>query len=191
PAKDALLSGRVDRIEKDQLGRFIIIDLKTGKHKPSKADLEKHPQLASYQVALEAGAGELMAAALQAELAGASQDGAAQLGAESGGAPSNAGDQAKSQRQTLEFTGLKELSGGALLLQIGDGTKSYGEQTQEPLSAESSWAVELINRAAELIAGEQLQARHAGGGAYGITCSLPDICPLCSRGRQVTTRSAL
>ena len=94
-------------------------------------------------------------------------------------------------RETLEFTGLRELSGGALLLQIGDSTKSYGEQAQAPLDTESAWAVELINRAAELIAGEQLQARHAGGGAFGIGCALPDICPLCSRGRQITVRSAL
>lgn len=178
PARDALLSGRVDRIEKDQLGRFIIIDLKTGKSKPSKADLEKHPQLAAYQVALEAGAGQLMQKAL-------TQDQAEQ---------EHSSDQrpdGSASRETLEFTGLRELSGGALLLQIGDSTKSYGEQAQAPLDTDSAWAVKLINRAAELIAGEQLQARHAGGGAFGIGCALPDICPLCSRGRQITVRSAL
>lgn len=184
PARDALLSGRVDRIEKDQLGRFIIIDVKTGKSKPSKAELEQHPQLASYQVALEAGAGEIMQAALSAE---AESQGAGSTGVETVGA----GKGERPARQTLEFTGLRELSGGALLLQIGDTTKSYGEQEQAPLDTQSTWAVELINRAAELIAGERLQARHAGSGAYGITCALPDICPLCSRGRQITVRSAL
>ncbi|WP_237242692.1 ATP-dependent helicase [Rothia nasimurium] len=175
PAKDALLSGRVDRIEVDQVGRFIIIDLKTGKSKPSKADLEQHPQLAAYQVALEAGAGALMQQALQ-------HDALAQKEGEQPAKPQ--------PNQVPVLDGLHELSGGALLLQIGGTTKSYSEQEQAPLTAESTWAVELINRAAELIAGEHLQARHTAGGPFGIGCALPDICPICSRGRAITVRPA-
>lgn len=175
PAKDALLSGRVDRIEVDQVGRFIIIDLKTGKSKPSKADLEQHSQLAAYQVALEAGAGALMQQALQHDA----------LAQKEGEQP------AKLQpNQVPVLDGLHELSGGALLLQIGGTTKSYSEQEQAPLTAESTWAVELINQAAELIAGEHLQARHTAGGPFGIGCALPDICPICSRGRAITVRPA-
>ncbi len=170
PAKDALLSGRVDRIEVDQVGRFIIIDLKTGKSKPSKADLEQHPQLAAYQVALEAGAGALMQEALHRE--------------------NQHQEISTQQKQIPVLDGLQELSGGAMLLQIGGTTKSYSEQEQAPLTAESIWAVDLINRAAELIAGEYLQARHTAAGSYSIGCALPDICPICSRGRAVTVRPA-
>ncbi|MDN5780096.1 MAG: PD-(D/E)XK nuclease family protein, partial [Humibacillus sp.] len=51
----AEVSGRVDRIERDDRSRLRIIDLKTGTGKPSRADLEQHGQLGAYQVAVEAG----------------------------------------------------------------------------------------------------------------------------------------
>ncbi len=53
---DALLSGRVDRLERDAAGRLIVVDLKTGKSKPSPAEVLEHPQLAAYQLAVTAGA---------------------------------------------------------------------------------------------------------------------------------------
>ncbi len=52
----AEVSGRVDRIERDERDRLRVIDLKTGTNKPTVADLEQHGQLAAYQVAVEAGA---------------------------------------------------------------------------------------------------------------------------------------
>ncbi len=54
----AEVSGRVDRIERDDHSRLRIIDLKTGTGKPTQADLEQHGQLGAYQVAVEAGAFE-------------------------------------------------------------------------------------------------------------------------------------
>ncbi|OFE18076.1 DNA helicase UvrD [Humibacillus sp. DSM 29435] len=56
----AELSGRVDRIERDDRSRLRIIDLKTGTGKPTQADLEQHGQLGAYQVAVEAGAFETL-----------------------------------------------------------------------------------------------------------------------------------
>ncbi|MFF5079872.1 PD-(D/E)XK nuclease family protein [Actinoplanes sp. NPDC000266] len=51
------LTGRVDRLEIDEDGRLVVIDLKTGKTTAvSSADLEEHAQLAGYQTAVEAGA---------------------------------------------------------------------------------------------------------------------------------------
>jgi RecB family exonuclease len=51
------LTGRVDRLEVDENGRLVVIDLKTGKTTTvSSADLEEHAQLAGYQAAVEAGA---------------------------------------------------------------------------------------------------------------------------------------
>ena len=50
------LNGRVDRLEQDDQGRLVVIDLKTGGSAPSARDAAEHAQLAAYQVAVEAGA---------------------------------------------------------------------------------------------------------------------------------------
>jgi RecB family exonuclease len=47
--------GRVDRLERDAKGRLVVVDLKTGASAPSLDDAAEHPQLAAYQVAVEAG----------------------------------------------------------------------------------------------------------------------------------------
>jgi len=52
------IKGRVDRLEIDEEGRLVVIDLKTGKSAPINADVVEHPQLAAYQAAVEAGAFE-------------------------------------------------------------------------------------------------------------------------------------
>jgi RecB family exonuclease len=49
------IRGRVDRLERDAKRRLVVVDLKTGANAPSEADVAVHPQLASYQVAVEAG----------------------------------------------------------------------------------------------------------------------------------------
>ncbi|MFE3192337.1 ATP-dependent helicase [Nocardia sp. NPDC059240] len=50
------ISGRVDRVERDALGRFVIVDVKTGKTPISKQAAQDHAQLATYQVAAAEGA---------------------------------------------------------------------------------------------------------------------------------------
>ncbi|MFN2518199.1 MAG: ATP-dependent helicase [Jatrophihabitantaceae bacterium] len=55
---DAVIRGRVDRLERDRQGRLVVVDLKTGKSKPRPDELAKHPQLAAYQLAIENGAFE-------------------------------------------------------------------------------------------------------------------------------------
>ncbi|GAB10022.1 putative ATP-dependent DNA helicase [Gordonia araii NBRC 100433] len=49
------LVGRIDRLETDRAGRPVVVDVKTGKNPPSKADAQAHPQLATYQLALHLG----------------------------------------------------------------------------------------------------------------------------------------
>ncbi|GGL09239.1 hypothetical protein GCM10011588_24490 [Nocardia jinanensis] len=59
PADDApevRIRGRIDRLERDAEGRFVIVDVKTGKNPVSEADAAQHAQLATYQVAAAAGA---------------------------------------------------------------------------------------------------------------------------------------
>lgn len=173
---DALLTGRVDRLEgtapaEDGTRRYAIVDLKTGKSKPTGSEMETHPQLAAYQIAVEAGAGEQLEERYRAEAAAL-----------------EAGEPLPVARpQELEYTGYTGRSGGAALVQLGaSGVNDESKtrlQVQPALTEHDSWAAELVQHAAELIAGSQVQARHREGG-YG--CRLPEICPICTRGRQVT-----
>ena len=59
PAPDghpAVLTGRVDRLERDPDGRLVVVDLKTGRSKPAEDELARHPQLGAYQLAVASGA---------------------------------------------------------------------------------------------------------------------------------------
>ncbi|MFI6782693.1 ATP-dependent helicase [Micromonospora sp. NPDC050276] len=57
PNRPVDLTGRVDRLEVDEAGRLVVIDLKTGKSTAvTGTDLAEHPQLGAYQAAVEAGA---------------------------------------------------------------------------------------------------------------------------------------
>ena len=174
---DALLTGRVDRLEeapeKDGTRRFVIVDLKTGKSKPDGTAVATHPQLAAYQIAVEAGAGEQLAERYRAEAAAA----------ESGEPVPDA------RPQELTYESSSGRSAGAALMQVGvpdvnDDSKAR-LQVQPALEDDDEWAVDLVQRAAELIAGAQVQTRHREG-AHGHGCRLPELCPICTRGRQVT-----
>jgi hypothetical protein len=146
PARPAVLRGQVDRLEIDAEGRLVIVDLKTGKRQPGKAELERHPQLGAYQAAVLAG-----------------------------GFPG-------------PDDGTPLLPGGAVLAQLGTGTKSPGVQSQPPLDPDANWALELVGEAARVMSGSTFEARHdpAKGGHGGHGCRLPEVCPLCARGKQVT-----
>ena len=174
---DALLTGRVDRLEeapeKDGTRRFVIVDLKTGKSKPDGTAVATHPQLAAYQIAVEAGAGEQLAERYRAEAAAA-----------------ESGEPAPDARpQELTYESSAGRSAGAALMQVGvsdvnDDSKAR-LQVQPALEDNDEWAVGLVQRAAELIAGAQVQTRHREGN-HGHGCRLPELCPICTRGRQVT-----
>lgn len=174
---DALLTGRVDRLEeapeRDGTRRFVIVDLKTGKSKPDGAAVANHPQLAAYQIAVEAGAGEQLEERYRAEAAAA-----------------ESGEPAPDARpQELTYESSAGRSAGAALMQVGvsdvnDDSKAR-LQVQPALEDNDEWAVDLVQRAAELIAGAQVQTRHREGN-HGHGCRLPELCPICTRGRQVT-----
>lgn len=157
--RHAVLRGQVDRLEIDSEGRLVVVDLKTGKRQPGKAEVANHPQLGAYQAAV---------------LKGAFQD-ALPSGEEPGA--------------VLPAETTKPLTpGGAVLAQLGTKTKSPAVQQQAPLEPGDNWAEGLVNEAAVLMAGATFEARHdPGKGSHGgHGCRLPDICPLCARGKQVT-----
>ena len=52
------ITGRVDRLERDERGGGVIVDLKTGSSKPADAELDRNPQLGVYQLAVLLGAFE-------------------------------------------------------------------------------------------------------------------------------------
>ncbi|VXB18809.1 Superfamily I DNA/RNA helicase [Arthrobacter sp. 8AJ] len=80
------------------------------------------------------------------------------------------------------------LSGGAVLAQLGTGAKSPAIQQQEPLDPQENWALDMVKEAAAVMGGSEFIARHdpAKGSHGGHGCRLPEVCPLCVRGRQVT-----
>ncbi|OBA93042.1 ATP-dependent DNA helicase [Mycobacteriaceae bacterium 1482268.1] len=47
--------GRLDRLERDEAGRLVVVDIKTGKSPVSKDDAQQHAQLAMYQLAIAEG----------------------------------------------------------------------------------------------------------------------------------------
>jgi superfamily I DNA/RNA helicase/RecB family exonuclease len=52
------ITGRVDRLERDSQGRGVVVDLKTGASAPRDDELDRHPQLGVYQLAVLLGAFE-------------------------------------------------------------------------------------------------------------------------------------
>jgi superfamily I DNA/RNA helicase/RecB family exonuclease len=52
------ITGQVDRLERDEDGTAIVVDLKTGTSRPGDADLDRNPQLGVYQLAVLLGAFE-------------------------------------------------------------------------------------------------------------------------------------
>lgn len=177
-ARDALLRGRVDRLEVDAHGHHVVVDLKTGKFQPAGKKIENHPQLGAYQVALQAGAGEQMRREVETR----------NMAAAVGEDPEAAARHAASDPIELPQGTVIAQPGGALLVQLGTGTKKVGTQHQPPLDPDHVWARDLITRASELVAGTRFEARHDSehGSSFGLRCTLPWVCPLCAEGRQVS-----
>jgi len=133
-----MLVGRPDRLERDADGRLVVVDLKTTTTKPTAEQVQSHPQLGVYQVAVDHGG-----------------------------------------------FGADERSGGAALVQAGDKTKSYSEQTQRPLAEaeDPQWAETLVRETADGMAGAEFAATINPGCGY---CPVQSSCPAQLAGRSVT-----
>ncbi len=78
-------------------------------------------------------------------------------------------------------------TGGARLAQLGDGTKALNVQEQQSLAADADWATPLVRRAAGLMSGSTFTAVHdPKSGSFNGSCPVPEVCPLCSAGKQIT-----
>jgi RecB family exonuclease len=51
----ALVRGQIDRLERDEQGRGVVVDLKTNRTAPPKKEIPEHPQLGLYQLAVSEG----------------------------------------------------------------------------------------------------------------------------------------
>jgi superfamily I DNA/RNA helicase/RecB family exonuclease len=54
-APEVRIRGRLDRLERDPEGRLVVVDIKTGKNPVTKAEAQRHAQLAMYQLAIAEG----------------------------------------------------------------------------------------------------------------------------------------
>ncbi|MBG6223763.1 superfamily I DNA/RNA helicase/RecB family exonuclease [Arthrobacter sp. CAN_A2] len=157
------LRGQIDRLEVDAEGRFVVVDLKTGKSSPVGADIPRHPQLAAYQTALASGA---------------------QLGGQDADDPSDAAQPAPGHATEAGSTA----PGGAALVQLGTKAKGVAVQVQPPVGPEDTWARTMIEDAAALMSAATFDTIHdpRRSGFGGSGCRLPEVCPLCEEGKQVT-----
>lgn len=160
------INGSIDRVEADAEGRPYVVDLKTGKLIPTAVEAQQHPQLATYQAAILAGALLAPQETLPDDVGVGDNVGA--------------GDRAG-------LTGLGDPThpAGAALVAVGTETAKATVRAQAPIEAEENWAADMVADAAELMSRADFVAMHEQGGA-AVRCTLPGACPLCAEGRQVT-----
>lgn len=162
--RDVRIRGRVDRLERDALGRFVIVDVKTGKNPVTKQAAVDHAQLATYQVAAAVGA---------LDPAGESAD-----------TPAEATDPAdRAAQPSGEITGEP---GGARLVYVAKPSAKEGatQRMQPPLDQEAldKWR-NTIHDAAESTRGPSYLAMRNDGCRH---CAVSGSCPVQDTGRQVT-----
>lgn len=170
------LRGQIDRLELDADGRFVVVDLKTGRSAPPAAEIGQHPQLAAYQTAVAEGA--------------RFDDGTGSGAADDGGpgdTPSDGEGPGNSDPTTIEAPVRRE-PGGAALVHLGTKSKGLAVQEQPALEPADGWARSMIEEAAALMASATFDTVHdpRRSGFGGTGCRLPEVCPLCEEGKQVT-----
>lgn len=168
------IRGRVDRLERDADGRFVIVDVKTGKNPVTKQAAADHAQLATYQVAVAAGA-------LDAALAAAEN-----LGAESGTAPFPPPGGEAVPDGGPDSAPEPQAPGGARLVYVAVPNTKQGaaERAQPPLADEAleGWR-DTVHDAAGATKGPGFRAVRNEGCRH---CPVTGCCPTRDTGRQVT-----
>ncbi|MFE9580751.1 ATP-dependent helicase [Nocardia sp. NPDC006044] len=176
------IRGRVDRLERDALGRFVIVDVKTGKSPVTKQAAVDHAQLATYQVAAAMGA--LDAAAPGDDRPDADEPDADDDGPE----PEDDGSGAVRSDGGEHSSGPGELGepGGARLVYVAKPSAKEGatQRMQPPLDPEAldKWR-NTIHDAAAATQGPSYLAMRNDGCRH---CPVSGSCPVQDTGRQVT-----
>ncbi|MDO9397297.1 MAG: PD-(D/E)XK nuclease family protein, partial [Herbiconiux sp.] len=133
----AEMNGSIDRIERLADGTVVVVDLKTGKYPARAADLPRHAQLASYQLAVAAGAVRGLGTPSPDET-GESASHEAAPGAPGESAPHEAAP-AESAPSGPETEAPPVPAGRAALLYVAKGERGarFTLRTQEPLDDEA------------------------------------------------------
>ncbi|SNQ45902.1 DNA helicase UvrD [Frankia canadensis] len=171
--RDVLLRGFIDRLELDGEGRVHVIDFKTGRTAPSRAELAVHPQLGSYQLAVRAGA---LDSALDSALAAARTP---------DGTPAGPGGAQPAEPGGAELVQLRLDTGGdnrAPRLP-GEAPGPPQVQAQEPLPATGeTWMDQAIGEAVRVVDAEAFRPTP---GDQCPVCTFQASCPARPEGRQV------
>ncbi len=173
--------GRVDRVERDAFGRFVIVDVKTGKTPISKQAAQDHAQLATYQVAAAAGAlDDTAAGGLHDTAAGGLHDTAAGgLHDTAAGGPDDTAAGGPDGSPGAE-------PGGARLVYVAKPSAKEGaaQRLQAALDGDGveQWR-DAIHEAAAATRGPSYLAMRNDGCRH---CAVSGSCPVQDTGRQVT-----
>ncbi|GLF94524.1 ATP-dependent helicase [Streptomyces yaizuensis] len=185
------IRGSMDRVEQDAQGRFYVVDFKTGKSAPSAPEVERHAQLAVYQLAVREGAldsPDPSAADPSADLAAdpSADTSATDLAPTDPSVTDPSVTDPSATGTSAPETAPPEV-GGAELVQLRQAAtrKEGGDafpkvQAQPPLSGE--WVGELLATAA----GRVLDERFAPAtGTQCSTCSFRASCSARPEGRHI------
>ncbi|WP_231679908.1 UrvD/REP family ATP-dependent DNA helicase, partial [Streptomyces clavuligerus] len=165
------IRGSMDRVERDAQGRVYVVDFKTGKQAPTAREVDRHPQLAVYQLAVREGALDTL-------------DGTGTADAPDGAEASDTGPGPGEGRPE---SGAAPVPGGAELVHLRQAApkKEGGDalpkvQAQQPLTGE--WVGGLLATAA----GRVLDERFAPvTGSHCATCAFRSTCSARPEGRAV------
>lgn len=189
----ALITGRVDRLEREASGDLLVVDLKTGSSRPAAKDIPHHPQLGVYQVAVVEGgrftaAGERVEPPLTGSSAVDNAAGSAGDDPEGSGGDDPAGSGGDDPAADDSAGDGSVRSAGAALVHLGapggTTTVTHGVQRQGPLSqdTEPDWAHDLVSRTAEGMSGAQFPA---SPGPWCRVCPVRFSCPVQPEGRML------
>ncbi|MDS2171161.1 ATP-dependent DNA helicase [Nesterenkonia sp. CL21] len=147
PTRTVQIRGVIDRVERTADGKLFVIDLKTGRGKPTKDDIVTHAQLGAYQLLVSLGAVD------QALTSAAGED--------------QGSGTARPERPSGSL--------GAALLHVGTGVRKIDLQGQTALGEGDSWPLEQVTLAAQVMSGARYDAFHASQGRgcrIGALCPL-------------------
>ena len=124
---DALVSGRIDRIERTADGKVMVVDLKTAKTAPNAKDVAEHPQLLTYQLAVSKSEAGKETGKLTEALEGNTELAGARLviiGGKTLAAPEqqpfDEGDQAKEFIEAAIQRAAEGMAGSTFIANVGD-----------------------------------------------------------------------
>ena len=168
PSGQVLLRGCMDRVEIERTdGRVHVVDLKTMKNPPTRREVERHPQLGVYQLAVRAGAIDRVAAERARQLP-----------------PTEAGPELSAEARGV----LRRESrcGGAELVQLRCAEGGLPKtQRQAPLDTDAAgltWVENALEAGLRLVLSERFPATP---GEHCRFCSYGASCPAQPAGRAV------